>query len=52
MDDPKVTDEMIKAGLGEISDTQLIDAWEGYLGKTDLIMAIYLAMTKAKHTPK
>jgi len=38
------TDEMVNAGLAAISGFELIDAWEGYLGKADLVRAIYSAM--------
>ena len=40
----EITPEMIKAGLEAISGFELLDAWEGHLGKTDLIIAIYTGM--------
>jgi hypothetical protein len=38
------TDEMVNAGLAAISGFELLDAWEGYLGKADLVRSIYSAM--------
>lgn len=43
-----ITEEMIKAGLREISGFQLIEAWEGSLRRVDLVTSIYQAMVEAK----
>lgn len=44
----EITPEMIIAGIAEISGFELIDAWEGFLGKSDLVCSIYKAMAQEK----
>lgn len=46
--DVEVTEAMLVAGLAEIAGTELIDAWDGYLSKVDLLRSIYLAMVNAR----
>jgi len=48
MDEVVVTPEMISAGLAEISGTELIDAWEGWHSREELLTAIYQAMEKQR----
>ena len=43
----EVTEEMIKAGLAQISGFELKDAWDGFLDKRELVTAIYGAMARA-----
>jgi hypothetical protein len=42
----EITEDMIEAGLKEISGFELIDAWDGFLGKRELVTAIYQAMAR------
>jgi hypothetical protein len=44
----KVTDEMISAGVEAIGGFELLDAWEGYLDKAELVRKIYLNMAACK----
>jgi hypothetical protein len=45
--DIEVTPEMIEAGLEAISGFELLDAWEGHLGRRDLLEDVYRRMDKA-----
>ena len=40
--------EMIEAGVNAIGPSDLIDAWEGYLGKAELVSQIYRQMAKSR----
>jgi hypothetical protein len=39
-----VTDEMIAAGLSVIGGFELVDCWEGWNSKSDLVRDIYMKM--------
>ena len=42
-----VTPEMIEAGLKAIDGFELLDVWEGYLSRADLVATIYRHMDQA-----
>ena len=42
-----VTPEMIEAGLKAIDEFELLDVWEGYLSRADLVATIYRHMDQA-----
>jgi len=44
----EITPEMIEAGVNAIGPSDLIDAWEGYLGKAELVSQIYRQMAKSR----
>jgi hypothetical protein len=43
----EITPAMIGAGIAEISGFELLDAWEGYLQKEELVRNIFIQMSKA-----
>jgi hypothetical protein len=45
--DIEITDEMVLAGLSAIQGFELIDAWDGYLERDELIRSIYRRMALA-----
>jgi hypothetical protein len=45
---PDPTPEMIAAGVAAIEPFDLQDAVEGYLGRDELVTAIFLAMVRAQ----
>jgi len=44
----EVTPQMVLAGIAAIDGFDLLDAWEGYLGRDELVTAIYRAMARAR----
>jgi hypothetical protein len=47
-DIPEITPEMIAAGVEAIEPFDLQDAMDGYLGRDELVTAIFLAMVRAQ----
>lgn len=47
-DIPEITPAMVEAGVAAIEPFDLQDAIEGYLGRDELVAAIFLAMVRAQ----
>ena len=46
----EITPEMIAAGMEAISGFELLDAWEGHLGKAELVQSIlHRALSRRLH---
>lgn len=50
-DEIKITPEMIEAGLEAISGFELIDVFDGFESRRDLVIAIFLAMQAKRSQP-
>jgi hypothetical protein len=44
----EITPEMIQAGLAAIGGFELLDAWDGYLDRAELVRTIYRHMAKVR----